>query len=116
MYITTLPVYSQLADEQDIPAEVKTRIPTGWHLSEHQVATYRALNSDADVIFNVAITGDGKSLAGQLPILVTQSHPTIVMYPTNELVRDQLRQSQDALGLWKRDDLLLTHVDARKAR
>ena len=114
MYITILPVYSQLAGEQDLPAEIKTQIPTGWHLSKHQVATYRALNSDADVTFNVAITGDGKSLAGQLPILVTQSHPTMAMYPTNELIRDQLRQSQDALRRWKRNDLLLTHVDARK--
>jgi CRISPR-associated endonuclease/helicase Cas3 len=110
----TLPVYSHLANEQDIPAEVKARIPTSWRLSEHQVATYRALNSEAEVVFNVAITGDGKSLAGQLPMLVSQSHPTMAMYPTNELIRDQLRQSQDALWWWKREDLLLTHVDARK--
>jgi CRISPR-associated endonuclease/helicase Cas3 len=113
MYITTLPVYSRLANEQHIPIEIKACIPTGWRLSEHQVATYCALNSDAEVIFNVAITGDGKSLAGQLPTLV-QSLPMMAMYPTNELMRDQLRQSQAALNLWKQDDLLLTHVDARK--
>jgi CRISPR-associated endonuclease/helicase Cas3 len=114
MRIITLPVYSRLANEQDIPTEVKTRIPTGWRLSEHQVATYRALNSDAEVIFNVAITGDGKSLAGQLPTLVQSHHPIMAMYPTNELIRDQLRQTQDSLNLWKRNDLLLTYVDARK--
>jgi CRISPR-associated endonuclease/helicase Cas3 len=90
MRITTLPVYSQLANEWHIPSELKTRIPIDWQLSEHQVATYRALNSDAEVIFNVAITGDGKSLAGQLPTLVQSRHATMVMYPTNELIHSEL--------------------------
>lgn len=114
MLITTLPVYSQLADEQDVPAEIKTRLPEGWRLSTHQVATYRALRSNAEVVFNVAITGDGKSLAGQLPLLVAgSSAPTMVMYPTNELIRDQMRQSQEALYRWQRDDLRVTPIDAR---
>lgn len=114
MMITTLPVYSQLADAQDIPAEIKTQLPAHWRLSAHQVATYQALRSDTDVVFNVAITGDGKSLAGQLPLLATGvSAPTMVMYPTNELIRDQLRQSQEALSRWQRQDLLVTPIDAR---
>jgi CRISPR-associated endonuclease/helicase Cas3 len=71
MHISTLPVYSKLAAEQDLSPEIKAKLPTGWHLSAHQVATYQALkNSDADVVFNVTMTGDGKSLAAQLPALV----------------------------------------------
>jgi hypothetical protein len=61
MRISTLPVYSKLADEQDIPPEIKAKLPAGWRLSAHQVATCQALkNSDADVVFNVAMTGDGE--------------------------------------------------------
>jgi CRISPR-associated endonuclease/helicase Cas3 len=114
MRVETLPVYSKLAREQDTPEEVRIRIPDGWRLSEHQVATYHALKSNAEVVFNVAMTGDGKSLAGQLPAFVHSYHPTMAMYPTNELIRDQLRQSRSSLSQWKQTDLLVTYVDARK--
>ncbi len=91
MRIVTLPVYSKLADNQDVPPELKVRIPAGWHLSAHQVATYQALKSgNADVVFNVAMTGDGKSLAAYLPVLVNDTH-AFGMYPTIELLRDQAR-------------------------
>ena len=116
MRIVTLPVYSKLADNQDVPPELKVRIPAGWHLSAHQVATYQALkNGNADVVFNVAMTGDGKSLAGQLPALA-EDHPRslLAMYPTNELISDQLRQIEQALPLWKRDDLRPARLDARR--
>lgn len=64
MKVKTLPVYSKLADE--MPPELAKKSP--WQLSQHQVDTYRALTSgDYDVIFNTAMTGDGKSLAGYLP-------------------------------------------------
>jgi len=101
------PVYSKLAD----PAEVETlglstKLPVvsngiPWQLSQHQVDTYRAL-TDAhgpDVVFNTAMTGDGKSLAGQLPSLLNGwRRKLFAMYPTNELIRDQLKQ---ALHTWK---------------
>ena len=89
MKITTLPVYSKLADEADIPEEVREKLPQGWRLSQHQVDTYNVLvHGDYDVIFNTAMTGDGKSLAGQLPALMQGGihWPVLAMYPTNELI------------------------------
>lgn len=106
MKITTLPVYSKLADEADIPAEVQEKLPKGWRLSQHQVDTYRALTEgDADVIFNTAMTGDGKSLAGQLPALMQGGihWPVLAMYPTNELISDQYTHLEQTVGQWKAD-------------
>src|SRR5436309_4948980 len=58
-------------------------------LLKHQVATYEAFKDpDIDVIFNTAMTGDGKSLAAYLPVFQQHKH-IIAMYPTNELVQDQ---------------------------
>lgn len=88
MRIQTLPVYSKLADE--IPDELKAKLPLGWRLSKHQVETYRALTDrdGPDVVINTAMTGDGKSLAGQLPSLVRGWKQSLfAMYPTNELIR-----------------------------
>lgn len=79
------------------------RLPAGWRLSQHQVDTYAALTQPdgPDVIFNTAMTGDGKSLAGQLPSLVEGwQRPLFAMYPTNELIRDQHRQAQKTWRLW----------------
>ena len=60
-------------------------------LLRHQYETWEAFRDpDVDVIFNVAMTGDGKSLAGYLPALKQRKH-VIAMYPTNELVKDQQR-------------------------
>src|SRR5436305_7751029 len=60
-------------------------------LLKHQVATYEAFKDpDIDVIFNIAMTGDGKSLAAYLPVFKQQKN-VIAMYPTNELVQDQYR-------------------------
>ncbi len=39
--ITTLPVYSKIAD--NVPPEIK--VPDGWQLSQHQVETYNILSS-----------------------------------------------------------------------
>ena len=64
--VTLRPVYSCPADE--IPDGIK--VPQGWRLSWHQVETWKALNDpDVDVIFNTAMTGDGKSLAAYLRTL-----------------------------------------------
>lgn len=58
-------------------------------LLKHQYETWEAFKDpNVDVIFNVAMTGDGKSLAGYLPALKQRKH-VIAMYPTNELVKDQ---------------------------
>jgi len=101
-------VYSRLAQVEDVPPEVAARLPrkddgTPWQLSQHQVETYRALTTgDADVIFNTAMTGDGKSLAGQLPALVRDWRwPVLAMYPTNELIRDQRQQLARSQADWK---------------
>jgi len=97
MWIRTLPVYSKVADESEIPSEVLARLPLNtdgkrWQLSQHQVETYKALiEGDAEVIFNTAMTGDGKSLAAYMPVLAEDCH-AFGMYPTIALSQDQARQ------------------------
>jgi CRISPR-associated endonuclease/helicase Cas3 len=100
MKIRTRPVFSKLADA--VPPEIAARLPSGWQLSQHQVETYRALTGgEYDVIFNTAMTGDGKSLAGQLPTLLDFGNkPLFAMYPTNELIRDQEKQIRQARQQW----------------
>src|SRR5258708_31018921 len=71
-------------------------------LLKHQVATWDAINDpDIDVIFNTAMTGDGKSLAAYLAAF--QDHKQIIaMYPTNELILDQrgsLSKYEQRLGI-----------------
>lgn len=101
MWIKTLPVYSKLADEKEIPPEIAARQPGGWRLSQHQLETYRALTTDdADVVFNTAMTGDGKSLAAFLRALLDNDR-MIAMYPTNELIRDQSNRLPDYLADWR---------------
>jgi len=69
-------------------------IPNGWRLAWHQVETFKALQDpDIDVVFNTAMTGDGKSLAAYLPVMTGKNY-TLAMYPTNELARDQEKQIQ----------------------
>lgn len=71
-------------------------------LLKHQVATWEAiLDPNIDVIFNTAMTGDGKSLAAYLPVL-KDSKAAIAMYPTNELIQDQfhaLPHYEERLGI-----------------
>lgn len=86
--ITLKPVYSRSAWE--IPNGIK--LPEGWQLSWHQAETWKALHDPpVDVVFNTAMTGDGKSLAAYLPVMNTRSS-VIALYPTNELARDQEKQ------------------------
>lgn len=104
MRITTLPVYSKLADETGVPDRIKQLRPADLRLSRHQLSTYNALTGgEYDVVINTAMTGDGKSLAAQLQTLV-DSRSLLMMYPTNELVRDQERQVAQALGLWNQQN------------
>lgn len=90
--------------------------PTDWCLSAHQVKTYHALkNRDVDIVFNTAMTGDGKSLAGLLPALVQERPQSLFsMFPTNELISDQVRQVEQMLRLWEREDLRPTRLDSRR--
>jgi CRISPR-associated endonuclease/helicase Cas3 len=88
--LTLKPVFSCPASET--PKGVK--LPQGWSLSWHQAATLKAIrDSNIDVIFNTAMTSDGKSLAAYLETLLTD-YCAMGLYPTNELARDQETQIQ----------------------
>ena len=85
--ITLKPVYSQT-----VPTPEGLKLPKNWLLSWHQVATLEALRDpNIDVVFNTAMTGDGKSLAAYLEVLQGECS-AIGLYPTNELARDQEMQ------------------------
>jgi CRISPR-associated endonuclease/helicase Cas3 len=84
------PIYSSPA--ADVPPGL--RLPAGWSLAWHQIATLEALrNPNIDVVINTAMTGDGKSLAAQLEVLQGDC-TAIALYPTNELARDQEAQTR----------------------
>ncbi len=87
--IKVLPVYSRLSQSDPI-----ADLPAGLALREHQVKTFEAIRDpDIDVVFNTAMTGDGKSLAAYLSAL-TEGKSILAMYPTNELIKDQEQQVQ----------------------
>ncbi len=85
------PVYSRLAEA--LPDGV-TLPPDFSSLSWHQAKTFEALQDpNVEVVFNRAMTGDGKSLAAYLSAMTNRTY-TLAMYPTNELARDQEKQVQ----------------------
>lgn len=87
------PVYAAVAE--DIPPTLAAKLPATWRLRWHQVATWEALRDpEVDVVINTAMTGDGKSLAAYLGIVIGEPRLSGVMglYPTNELGRDQAKQ------------------------
>jgi len=87
--VAVRPVYSQTVETPEW-----LRIPQSWRLAWHQLETFEALQAqDVHVVFNTAMTGDGKSLAAYLPAM-TGANYTLAMYPTNELARDQEKQIQ----------------------
>ncbi|MFM6371017.1 MAG: type I-D CRISPR-associated helicase Cas3', partial [Dolichospermum sp.] len=89
------PVYSQTVPKPD-----GVKLPDGWCLSWHQLETLKALQDpNIDVVFNTAMTGDGKSLAAYLQAM-TNNISTLAMYPTNELARDQEKQVQGYKALF----------------
>jgi len=80
-------VYSKLAPRGAAGSFINDR-----RLSQHQAQTYQLLGDpDLDAIFNLAVTGDGKSLSAYLPAL-RDNRCTMGLYPTNELSRDQESQ------------------------
>ncbi|MCS7293426.1 MAG: type I-D CRISPR-associated helicase Cas3', partial [Gloeomargarita sp. SKYBB_i_bin120] len=61
-------------------------------LLRHQADTWAALrDGNADVLFNTAPTGAGKTLAGCGLSLVQPGWRLVSCYPTNELIEDQAR-------------------------
>jgi len=77
-------------------------IPNGWRLAWHQLETFKALQDpDIDVVFNTAMTGDGKSLAAYLGVLQGENMSAIGLYPTNELARDQEAQINGYIELFQ---------------
>ena len=99
--ITTLPVYSKLSQPDALPEKVRSRQPDYIKLSEHQLETYEAvIGGEYDVVINMAMTGDGKSLAAYLPSLV-HAESLLGMYPTNELARDQGMSLPNTMTEWK---------------
>ena len=96
--IKVLPVYSRLSQSDPI-----ADIPKGLLLREHQIKTFDAIRDpDIDVVFNTAMTGDGKSLAAYLPALL-DNRRVLAMYPTNELILDQCEQIKSYCNLFSRD-------------
>jgi CRISPR-associated endonuclease/helicase Cas3 len=82
-------VYSQTVETPE-----GVHLPEGWTLSWHQAETLKALrDQNIDVVFNTAMTGDGKSLAAFLEVLQGECN-AIALYPTNELARDQEIQTR----------------------
>lgn len=98
--LSILPVYSAYHSDERIGSV---------RLLKHQIATLEAFqNPDIDVIFNTAMTGDGKSLAAYLPAFRDSELRLLAMYPTNELIQDQHR----ALARYQQDlRLVLPHND-----
>ena len=98
-HIFLKPVYS--APASNLPNGVN--LPEGWSaLAWHQVETLKALdNPEIDVVFNVAMTGDGKSLAAYLKTLTKKLFSVVSLYPTNELARDQEAQIKNYIELFE---------------
>ncbi|MBE9234052.1 type I-D CRISPR-associated helicase Cas3' [Cuspidothrix issatschenkoi LEGE 03284] len=90
------PVYSQT-----VPTADGVKLPDGWCLSWHQLETLKALRDpNIDVVFNTAMTGDGKSLAAYLEVLQGE-FCAIGLYPTNELARDQETQIKGYIDIFQ---------------
>jgi len=72
-------------------------------LMAHQAQTIAALRADAyDIVINRAMTGDGKSFAGQYLPLV-EGWDAMTLYPTNELSLDQRQSLDSLLRIWQPD-------------
>jgi CRISPR-associated endonuclease/helicase Cas3 len=94
--ISLKPVYSQT-----VPTPAGLKLPHGLSLSWHQIETLKALrDTSIDVVFNTAMTGDGKSLAAYLEVLQGECS-AIGLYPTNELARDQEMQMKGYIDTFK---------------
>ncbi len=98
-------VDSRIANEDELrEAHIKPdQYPSNlrWSIMAHQAATVRSLRfGSAPIIINQAMTGDGKSFAGQFMFFNDPGWSTFTMYPTNELAADQERSLDDLLSRW----------------
>lgn len=93
--IRTKPVYSK-PTTPELMNELGITLPSEYTiLSHHQAETLKYIRDpEIDVVFNTAMTGDGKSLAAYLPVLkaLNGDGSALAMYPTNALIEDQKRQ------------------------
>ncbi|RTH98280.1 type I-D CRISPR-associated helicase Cas3' [Thermus scotoductus] len=83
-------------------------------LVEHQQKVWEALTrpQGPTVVFDIAMTGDGKTLAALLPLVQTNElGKGVFAYPTNELIRDQTGQVHRWLRTLKRT-LEVAYLDA----
>ena len=87
MKIRLLSTWSESMKEVDLTTKLR--------LATHQKAVWDEIKNDnTQVIFDTALTGDGKTLAALLPAFY-ESHNLgkgLFAYPTNELIRDQSKQ------------------------
>jgi CRISPR-associated endonuclease/helicase Cas3 len=96
-------VASKLADPEAVAAAGLGELPPGLMLSQHQLDTTLALQKGTvPIIFNTAMTGDGKSLASQLRFWKRRKpeETVLTMYPTNELIHDQFNAIQRNEAQW----------------
>jgi CRISPR-associated endonuclease/helicase Cas3 len=79
------------------PEAPREFVQAGIRPYEHQVQTFNYLSEpEVEVVFNCVVTGGGKSLAAFSRGLLSQSPmPTLALYPTNELGRDQASQLEN---------------------
>ncbi len=87
------PLYSKIADHNELASLNTSALDANSYiLRKHQAEVWKAYNDkDVDVIFDTALTGDGKTLSGVFPMLA-KDHQSLLLYPTNELIKDQQKQ------------------------
>lgn len=93
MEIKLLSTWSEYASEPEVAPGIK--------LVTHQQEVWDAIcEPETQVVFDTALTGDGKTLAGLLPAVKERRSlgKGLFAYPTNELIRDQSRQ----FGEWSK--------------
>ncbi|MFM6190983.1 type I-D CRISPR-associated helicase Cas3' [Planktothrix sp.] len=94
MKINLVSTWSELIKEIDSA--------TGIKLATHQKAVWDAMRDpNIQLVFDTALTGDGKTLAGLLPAFYESQSlgKGLFAYPTNELIRDQAKQ----VHKWSKD-------------
>lgn len=90
MKLNLLSTWSELLTETDPITQIK--------LATHQKAVWDALKDpDISIVFDTALTGDGKTLAALLPAFYESQNlgKGLFAYPTNELIRDQAKQVEE---------------------
>ncbi|TFE67816.1 type I-D CRISPR-associated helicase Cas3' [Methylacidiphilum caldifontis] len=83
-----------------LPDIIVKKLPPQWKLRNHQIETFNYFfNDNISIIFNSAITGDGKSFSVLLPLICNKNLNALMIYPTNELINDQFVKLDKYPGL-----------------